>query len=406
MAKSPKDQTDDKSVDQDEIEDAEIVEEPNQEDPKADEPSSDDANLEDVEPSSNDDGGVVADNEDVEDASDDQPNEQEAESETALLLPVEQPQQKPSAIPLIFGGVVAGAIGFAVATFTTMDSSATDVLSERIDAQAEQIAALSEVEAAAPPDLSPLENRVSDVAQQIANLEASLGSEIADMGDRIEALEKRPNADGTLSDEAIAAYQAELDALREEVMAAAIQAEADLAEARAEAEQLEQDAIAAAEAAQVRAALNRVSAALETGAPFADALMDLPGEVPPALASSAETGVATNAQLTSDFPVVARAALATARAEGLSDDASGLGGFLRSQFDVRSTAPREGSDPDAILSRAEDAVKNGRIADALAELEGLPEVARAEMTEWLAAAQARSDALTDIAQLSETVNDQ
>jgi hypothetical protein len=188
------------------------------------------------------------------------------------------------------------------------------------------------------------------------------------------------------------------------MMSAVAQAETDLAAARAEAEALEQEALASAEAAASRAALNRVSTAIETGAPFADALGDLGGDLPAALSSAAENGVATTAELTSDFPAAARAALATARAEGVSDESGGLGGFLRNQFDVRSTAPQEGSSPDAVLSRAEAAIKEGRVADALAEIEALPEVARAEMTDWTAQATERADVLDAVATLSETYN--
>jgi hypothetical protein len=57
-----------------------------------------------------------------------------------------------------------------------------------------------------------------------------------------------------------------------------------------------------------------------------------------------------------------------------------------------------------VLSRVEAAIKGGRVADALAEIEALPEVARAAMTEWTAQAQSRSDALAAIASLSETLN--
>lgn len=187
-------------------------------------------------------------------------------------------------------------------------------------------------------------------------------------------------------------------------MSAAAQAEADLAAAREEAERLEQEALAAAEAAEARAALNRIATAVETGAPFADALAGLNADLPAALNDAAEAGVATTADLVADFPAAARAALATARAEGVSDDAGGLGGFLRSQFDVRSTTPQEGDGPDAVLSRAEGAMKEGRVADALAELEALPEVARAELTDWTARAQERSDVLDALATLSETYN--
>ncbi|MDC0116260.1 hypothetical protein OAH97_02140, partial [Octadecabacter sp.] len=104
------------------------------------------------------------------------------------------------------------------------------------------------------------------------------------------------------------------------------------------------------------------------------------------------------------FPAAARAALASARSEGVSDDAGGIGGFFRSQFDVRSTSPRDGTGPDAILSRAEAAVKEGRVSDALAEIDALPEVARAEMTDWTAQATERADVLNAISTLSETYN--
>lgn len=320
-------------------------------------------------------------------------------------------------IPLLLGGVAAGAIGYGIATYFPMNASAGDELSAQITAQADQIAALEAQIAAIPaPDMSALETQIADTADatrgQITDLSQILSDQLSALDARLLEVEKRPSADGTLSDTALAAYQRELEDLRADleaqqanVMSAAAQAEADLAAAREEASQLEQAALAQAEAAAARAALNRVVAAVETGVPFADALADLDAaDIPDALSAAAETGVATTSQLSEDFPAAARVALATARAEGVSDDAGGLGGFLRSQFDVRSTAPREGSGPDAVLSRAEAAVKEGRTADALAELEALPEVARAELTDWTARATQRADVLNAIATLSETYN--
>ena len=302
--------------------------------------------------------------------------------------------------PLLLGGVIAGVIGFGIATFLQPEDN-TAQMTELLNSQAEQIADLQ----------TQLENLPTpDVSDQIAAGLGGVSDQITDIQDRLQRVERQPNADGTLSETALAAYQAELDALRAEldeqqsaVMSAASQAGADLAAARAEAERLEQEALAAAEAAVARAAINRIATAVDTGAPFADAIGDLDtSDVPAAFMDAAETGVATNAELNEDFPAVARAALATARSEGESDDAGGLSGFLLSQFDVRSTSPQEGSSPDAILSRAEAAVKEGRVADALAEIEALPEVARAEITEWTARAQERADVLDAIAILSET----
>lgn len=314
-------------------------------------------------------------------------------------------------LPLLLGGVVAGAIGYGVATYFPMNDGSVDV-SVQMQAQADQLAALEAKLADIPAvDLSGVEAQIASVGDQAAALSGAIYTNFADLDARLTEVEKRPGADGTLSDTALAAYQRELEQLRADleiqqatVMSAAAQAETDLAAARAEAEALEQEALASAEAAASRAALNRVSTAIETGAPFADALGDLGGDLPAALSSAAENGVATTAELTSDFPAAARAALATARAEGVSDESGGLGGFLRNQFDVRSTAPQEGSSPDAVLSRAEAAIKEGRVADALAEIEALPEVARAEMTDWTAQATERADVLDAVATLSETYN--
>ena len=314
-------------------------------------------------------------------------------------------------LPLLLGGVVAGAIGYGVATYFPMNDGSVDV-SVQMQAQADQLAALEAKLADIPAvDLSGVEAQIASAGDQAAALSGAIDTNFADLDARLTEVEKRPGADGTLSDTALAAYQRELEQLRADleiqqatVMSAVAQAETDLAAARAEAEALEQEALASAEAAASRAALNRVSTAIETGAPFADALGDLGGDLRTALSSAAENGVATTAELTSDFPAAARAALATARAEGVSDESGGLGGFLRNQFDVRSTAPQEGSSPDAVLSRAEAAIKEGRVADALAEIEALPEVARAEMTDWTAQATERADVLDAVATLSETYN--
>jgi hypothetical protein len=67
--------------------------------------------------------------------------------------------------------------------------------------------------------------------------------------------------------------------------------------------------------------------------------------------------------------------------------------FLRSQTGARSLAPRAGDDPDAVLSRAEAAVRDGRLREALAELEALPPAAAAELAPWRARAEQRVEAL-------------
>lgn len=333
-------------------------------------------------------------------------------TDETIVTEVAAPSERSSTtgfLPLLFGGVCAGAIGYGIATFYPLNLGADD-LSAQLDAQAGQIAALQSQLATAPEiDVSEFEAQISSAAaqsaEQIEDLSSELGDQLSSLEARLSDVEKAPNADGTLSETALAAYRQELEELRAElttqqdaVMSAAAQTEAELEAARVE-------AVAQAEAAASRAVLNRIATAVETGAPFADALAELEGaELPIALTDAAQAGVATTADLTDAFPDAARAALATARTEGFAEDAGGLGGFLRNQFDVRSTAPQEGPGPDAVLSRAEAAVKEGRVADALAEIEALPEVVRAEMTEWTARASERAEVLAAISTLSETYN--
>ncbi|MBT8411374.1 MAG: hypothetical protein KJP02_06225 [Octadecabacter sp.] len=341
--------------------------------------------------------------------------EDHSPSEAAEREPAPVQRSNGGFFPVLLGGVAAGAIGFGIGQYDPSGNMDVDV-DALIAEQAARIVALEDQIAAA--DIEPLMAQVAEIETTLDTRLAGLAAQVEAGADatetRLSELERRPNADGTLSEVALSAYQEELEALRAEldaqkqdVTALAAQAQADLEAARAESATLEQQAIATAQAAAARAAINRIAAAAETGAPFAAALSDpsLEGiEIPPALVEVSEAGVPTTAALATAFPDAARAALAAARSEGQSDDAGGLGGFLRNQFDVRSTTPQEGPGADAVLSRAEAAIKGGRVADALAEIEALPEVARAAMTEWTAQAQSRSDALAAIASLSETLN--
>jgi len=366
------------------------------------------------------DAGPGPDEVDIE-AEPDQPAASQGDADPATTpVATQQPRRRGVFVPLLIGGLAAGGLGYGVETYLDNQQAAGPDLAALIEEQSGTIDALrAEIDAIPPaPDLTPLRERItaleSAVSDEIGGLETSLSDRIDAMDARLSEVEKRPGSDGTLSDSALAAYERELDALRadlaaqrQEVTAIADQAAEDLNAARAEAEEIEQEALREARAAAGRAALNRLRGAVETGDPFAELLGDLEpvaGDLPVALTSVAETGVATRATLEDEFGPAARAALAAAREEGVAGESGGLGSFLRQQFDVRSTQPREGSDPDAVLSRAEAAVESDRLSDALAEIATLPEVSRAEMTDWTAKAQTRADALAAISDLSETLN--
>ena len=94
-----------------------------------------------------------------------------------------------------------------------------------------------------------------------------------------------------------------------------------------------------------------------------------------------------------DFPDAARAGLAAARAEAAPEDgANHVLNFFRDQVGARSVTPREGSDPDAVLSRAEAALRSGDLAETLAEVDTLSDAAQSAMGDWIARAEARAAA--------------
>ena len=304
-------------------------------------------------------------------------------------------------LPLIFGGAVATLIGFFAGQLDAVEqwlgiaqddgaleqaladqTKLLDAQSQEISAQADLIATLTKrVEELPPPaDLSGLEG----------GLEAS-SSILDSLAQRIEDVEKRPMTQG-LSEEAIAAYEAELERLQGSVEEQRAEIETVLANARA----TETSAEEQARISLARAAMTRIIAAVDSGAPFADAAADLQSaggvEIPQALAATSETGVPTLASLQQSFPDAARAALAAARADAAASGENGLGAFLQRRLGARSVTPQEGNDPDAVLSRAEAAVRDGRLGDALVELDALPDLSKATMFDWFNLAETRHGA--------------
>ncbi|MBF9042715.1 hypothetical protein HKCCE4037_05225 [Rhodobacterales bacterium HKCCE4037] len=330
---------------------------------------------------------------------------------------------------LLLGGVIAAALGYAAAYFGMLsnDTVETDpaltAALEQIEAQQgtiagleEQVAALAGAEPPAAPevDFSGVETSIAGVAEDVAGVSSALealSGRVAALEERpvftgeiaadnaaiveaVEALETRLNEERTAAEEAVAAAEAARAEATAEAQAAAEAAEAAIAEAQAEAE-----ATAAATAA--RAAMGELQVAMATGEPFAEALAAMNADVPDALQAAAETGVPTLEELQAAFPDAARAALAEANRETAEDGViGGLGAFLQNQLGGRSIEPREGDDPDAVLSRVGAAVEAGDLSTALTEVEALPPGARAEMDGWVAQVETRAAAEAAMADLA------
>ena len=138
----------------------------------------------------------------------------------------------------------------------------------------------------------------------------------------------------------------------------------------------------------LKQALSSMQNALVTGLPFQKALAEYEmasGEEAPAIIKNfAKTGLSTHSDLLQTFPQHARNLLdIDHKKHSLSKKGgSDIINFLQKFVKTRSTSPQVGNSNDAILSRAEYSVKNGKIKEALEELDQLPLDLQGEMSNW------------------------
>lgn len=292
--------------------------------------------------------------------------------------------------PLVLGGLVAGGIGFAAAELDLLG------LRGETDTQTPLV-----------QNLAALEGRIATLEQTTAEPApapdtTAIDAAIADLTARVDEIANRPAP--------VAGEASQLDTSGLEADLAALKTSVEIQ--RAEIQKMLEDALSveeateqAAQSAAAQTALARIVAAVSTGQPFAAEIADLQAngiqDVPPALTDAAETGVVTMTNLQDRFPDAARDALAAARGDAPAGTGGGLGQFLKNQLGARSVTPRAGDDPDAILSRAEDAMRRGQLAEALTEVDALPDGAKAPLADWIADAQTRQaaqDALDTLSQ--------
>lgn len=350
-------------------------------------------------------------------ASDDGPVEEaaseapEAEPEPAPAV-VAPPPPKPGLFGSVLGGAIAAAIGFIAAMFIfpqgwqERDDSALKAVEAGL---ADQKSALEEQKGAVENVSSDVASLTETVTNDIAAVqeEATAGTTgVAELDARLSALTK---SDGTtkLPDDVqilLNTQKAELDALRDEVAGLTAAAKEQMEAASAQ----QEDADKAEARVKARSALQKVRLGLESGDPFADVLADIEGAVdlPDGLVAVADAGVPTQQALQAGFPDAARAALAVSlRETSGSDTRSRLQLFFKDQLGARSLAPREGDDADAVLSRAEAAVKAEDYVAALSEVDALPEAAQEAFANWRALAQARVGAVAGYEAVSDALNE-
>ncbi|HQS15950.1 uroporphyrinogen-III synthase [Reyranella sp.] len=305
---------------------------------------------------------------------------------------------------------------------------ALDLQQVRQDAAAVASASVEAAKREISARLDDLEKRVRAASAAAAERPASPGSggpdpAIAELRGKIEALEGRaatpeaatpapapvPAAPSPEQEKELATLRLELATMRNTVqtMDQTIAVQRDQTKLLAEAVDKargesnarnagEQKAMSAARASALIGIAARLSAAVESGLPFATDLALLAplaqgdaklAESATALQAYAQNGVAARAALVAEFPAVAKAALA----DDLADDSFGerLLGKVRGLVSLRRVGNDvEGDGTEAKLARAEAALEAGDLAKGVALVKTLPPQTARATAGWLSRAEA------------------
>jgi len=178
---------------------------------------------------------------------------------------------------------------------------------------------------------------------------------------------------------------------------------AETAALAARVDRLETDRRSLTAAAAAALATASLSQASESGRPFVAELNTVARILPDsgdltALRPLAERGAPTRAELVAEFPDMARQASFAAKtpAEG-AGLLTRLNHALSAVFTLRRINRLTGSDPDAILARAERKVNDGDLEGAIREIESLPSNGPAAAKVWLDRARSRAEVQRQIA---------
>ena len=328
---------------------------------------------------------------------------------------IETERKSSGVLPLVVAGFICAGLGFGAAILSQPSNPIWPVHPDMAQFRDETTGQITVIDTR----LNALEGRVTDVDQRAvgdvfqSDLDelttgydkrfSEIASQLENFDKRLAALEKS-TIESAIPDELVAQYQDEVKRLKETLEAqreSLQQFMSETAETANEVTQRAKDTVARGILAQIRAAI-------DAGGPFDTAIKEFDeqvGEVlPNQLRSLAEEGVQTYQELRDSFAEAARSALNAARDElNESEGFAGIGNYLRKQFQARSVKPKAGDDADAVLSRAEQALRENDLNGALNELDALPDAARDQMQPWIDQARERQDALEQLDILSQEI---
>lgn len=348
-----------------------------------------------AETDADDSDAPASEEEEVEAVDEDiEPTEPEAPETPPVTQPVTQVVKRGGFVPMVLGGVVCAALGYAGAQFLKPEGwpfpgANTQELEQQITALEGQLAEIkSATEDSATAQTAALGDLRSEFETQFATRDDiakldEIAEQIAGFEDRMTEIEARPVAEAIVSPEATAAYERQLAQMQ------------DLLDSEiARLEEAKEQSIAEETAARIATAKSRLQTRVDAGEPFNSVLSEFGDDIPEALKLAAEGGIPSVSALQESYSDAARAALvASSRAAYEAGEQNWFQTALQTQIGLRSTTPKEGDDADAVLSRAEQSVRDGLFAEAIATLDLLPDAGKAEMQDWIAQAQKRVDVM-------------
>ena len=318
-------------------------------------------------------------------------------------------------VPLLVAGFICAGLGFGAAILSQPSNPIWPVHPDVAQFRDEATGQITGID----KRLNALERRVTDADQRAvgdvfqSDLDAltagydqqflGIASQLENFDKRLAALEKS-TIESAIPDELVTQYQDEVKRLKETLEAQRKSLQKFMSETAQTANEVTQRA----KDTVARGILAQIRAAIEAGGPFDTAIKEFDEQVgqalPNQLRSFAEQGVQTYQELRDSFAEAARSALNAARDElDESEGVTGIGNYLRKKFQARSVTPKTGDDADAVLSRAEQALRENDLNGALNELDALPDAARHQMQPWIDQARARQDALEKLDILSQEI---
>ncbi|MEZ7812504.1 MAG: hypothetical protein QMC17_04145 [Paracoccaceae bacterium] len=299
------------------------------------------------------------------------------------------------AITGFLSALLSGSAGFGVAYYLLNTKTAPEVSESQINLVAHDLQLLTQ-KFSALPDLKPqilvLEERLDDITSQPKGPDTETRKTLEGLAQGLAELKITVAQGQSLTDQAQAALDVATKQALEKI-AAALPSNDQIMSKSQELSRL----------SQARLALANLQRAFDAGQSFSAPLAQIgaAGFDTAALGSFAASGVRSLAELEDSFVPAAREALKItlqpAPDQSLSEK---LMGFLRAQSGARALSPQQGLDPDAILSRAQEAVRQDRLAGALDEIALLSLKGQSAMMSWVDKARAHltaQAALSDLA---------